>query len=326
MKDKFEREINYLRLSITDRCNLRCIYCIGEKHIEFLPKNELLTLDEIIKIVKSFANLGIKKVRITGGEPLIRPDFPDILKNIKKIPGIEDVSITTNGINLAEHLEFLEEMKVKSINISLDTLKPDLYSQLTGGGDIFRVFNSLFKVIENKISNVKINVVVIKGKNEDEILDFVELAKNYPIDIRFIELMPLGLGKQFEEFSNEEIKKIIAKKYRLESVKEINGFGPAIYYKVKSFKGKIGFINPLSHNFCNSCNRIRITSDGFLKLCLHSDKGISLKEILRNNKNINLEDIIIKQIYKKPEKHLFNKYNEKDSFSVETRLMNKIGG
>lgn len=326
MKDKFEREINYLRLSITDRCNLRCVYCIGEKHIEFLPKNELLTLDEIIKIVKSFANLGVKKVRITGGEPLIRPDFQEILKNIKKIPGIEDVSITTNGINLAEHLEFLEKMKVKSINISLDTLKPDLYSQLTGGGDIFKVFNSLFKVIENKISNVKINVVVIKGKNEDEILDFVELAKNYPIDLRFIELMPLGLGKKFEEVSNEEVKKTISKKYRLESVKESDGFGPAVYYKVEGFKGKVGFINPLSHNFCSSCNRVRVTSDGFFKLCLHSNQGISLKELLRSDKEINLENVILKEITKKPGKHLFNKHHEKDIFSVETRLMNKIGG
>lgn len=324
MKDKTGRKIDYLRLSITDRCNLRCTYCMGNKNIQFLPKEEILTPDEIKKIVEVFTQLGINKIRITGGEPLVRRNFQEIIRKIRSAEKIKEISITTNGIDLEKHLEFLKEMNITSINISIDSLNPVLYSEMTGGGDLNKVLNSIKKAMALNFTRIKINTVVIKGKNDNEIMDLVELAEKYPLDIRFIELMPIGVGKEYERISNDEIIKLISQRRTLVKSNEKIGSGPAVYYKTEKSKGNIGFINPISHNFCESCNRIRITPEGFLKLCLHSKEGIDLKKLVRSNyKTKNLRETIKEAIGEKPLKH---RMDESNNQNFDDRLMNKIGG
>lgn len=325
MKDKLNRNIDYLRLSITDRCNLRCKYCMGNKDIVFLPKDELLSSNEIERLVKIFSELGIKKLRITGGEPLVRRNFREIVENINNISGIEEINITTNGIRLEEELEFLSNKKIQSLNISLDTLKADLYRDITGGGDINKVLNSIHKAIALKFKRIKLNVVLVKGKNDSEILDFVNLTEKYPIDVRFIELMPIGLGKEFSPISNDEVLSIISKEKKLAPFSEKIGSGPAKYYKTEKGIGCIGFITPISHNFCEQCNRIRITPEGFLKLCLHWSNGLNLKEFLRNgSSDEEIKEKILQAINDKPDKHNMKKKEEDKNF--DKRYMNRIGG
>ena len=325
MKDKLNRNIDYLRLSITDRCNLRCKYCMGNKDIVFLPKDELLSSNEIERLVKIFSELGIKKLRITGGEPLVRRNFREIVENINNISGIEEINITTNGIRLEEELEFLSNKKIQSLNISLDTLKADLYRDITGGGDINKVLNSIHKAIALKFKRIKLNVVLVKGKNDSEIMDFVNLTEKYPIDVRFIELMPIGLGKEFSPISNDEVLSIISKEKKLAPFSEKIGSGPAKYYKTEKGIGCIGFITPISHNFCEQCNRIRITPEGFLKLCLHWSNGLNLKEFLRNgSSDEEIKEKILQAINDKPDKHNMKKKEEDKNF--DKRYMNRIGG
>lgn len=324
MRDKLNRNIDYLRLSITDRCNLRCQYCMGNKNIVFLPKDELLSAKEIERLVKIFSELGIKKIRITGGEPLVRRNFREIVENIDKIDGIEEINITTNGIKLEEELDFLNTKKINSLNISLDTLKNDLYKEITGGGDLEKVLNSIHKAISLNFKRIKLNVVLIKGRNENEIMDFVNLTEKYPIDVRFIELMPIGLGKEFSPISNDEVLSIISKEKKLAPFSEKIGSGPAKYYKTEKGIGCIGFITPISHNFCEQCNRIRITPEGFLKLCLHWNKGLNLKELLRSEISAQeIKEKILQAIDNKPDKHNMEKKEDKN---FDKRFMNRIGG
>ncbi|MBM6691268.1 GTP 3',8-cyclase MoaA [Fusobacterium mortiferum] len=325
MKDKLNRNIDYLRLSITDRCNLRCKYCMGNKDIVFLPKDELLSSNEIERLVKIFSELGIKKLRITGGEPLVRRNFREIVENINNISGIEEINITTNGIRLEEELEFLSNKKIQSLNISLDTLKADLYRDITGGGDINKVLNSIHKAIALKFKRIKLNVVLVKGKNDSEIMDFVNLTEKYPIDVRFIELMPIGLGKEFLPISNDEVLSLISKERSLTPFNKRIGSGPAKYYKTEKGIGCIGFITPISHNFCEQCNRIRVTPEGFLKLCLHWSSGLNLKELLRNgSSNEEIKKKILQALENKPDKHNMEKKEEDKNF--DKRYMNRIGG
>ncbi len=324
MRDKLNRNIDYLRLSITDRCNLRCKYCMGDKDIVFLPKDELLSVEEIGRVTNIFSDLGIKKIRITGGEPLVRRNFRDIVETINNIEDIEEINITTNGIRLSEELEFLKDKKIHSLNISLDTLKKDLFKEITGGGDLDKVLFSLHRAIELKFKRIKLNVVLVRGKNDSEIMDFVNLTEKYPIDIRFIELMPIGLGKEYVPISNDEVKDIILKEKKLTPFDEKIGSGPAIYYKTEKGIGCVGFITPISHNFCEKCNRVRVTPEGFLKLCLHWNDGLNLKGLLRAG----VSDELIKEKIKlaidsKPDRH---KMEKKDDENFDKRYMNEIGG
>lgn len=324
MKDKLGRDIDYLRLSITDRCNLRCQYCMGDKDIVFLPKEELLTVEEITKVVEVFSELGIKKIRITGGEPLVRKNFREIIERINNLDVIEEINITTNGIRLEEELEFLSTKKIHSLNISLDTLKEELYREITGGGDLNKVLSALHKALQLKFKRIKLNVVLVRGKNDSEIMDFVKLTELYPVDVRFIELMPIGMGKEYVPISNDEVKELIFLERKLIPFDEKIGSGPAKYYKTENGKGCVGFITPISHNFCEKCNRVRITPEGFLKLCLHWNKGINLKEVIRSgaDKEV-LKSYIESAIYNKPDKHnMIKKYDE----NFDKRFMNEIGG
>lgn len=324
MKDRLNRKIDYLRLSITDRCNLRCKYCMGDKDIVFLPREEILSVDEIGRVTKIFSELGIRKIRLTGGEPLVRRNFRDIVTVIDSIEGIEEINITTNGITLYDELEFLKNKKINSINISLDTLNEKLFSEITGGGDLKKVLDSLHRAIELNFKRIKLNVVLIRGKNDNEIMDFVNLTEKYPIDVRFIELMPIGMGKEYIPISNDEVKELISNKKKLTPFTEKIGSGPATYYRTESGVGCIGFITPLSHNFCEQCNRIRVTPEGFLKLCLHWKDGLNLKEMLRSG----VDDETIKNniqlaIDNKPDKHNMEKKEDKN---FDKRYMNGIGG
>lgn len=324
MRDKLNRNIDYLRLSITDRCNLRCKYCMGDKDIYFLPKEELLSVEEIGRVTKIFSELGIKKIRITGGEPLVRRNFREIVNVINTIEGIEEINITTNGIRLYEELEFLKDKKLHSLNISLDTLKEDLYREITGGGDLKKVLSAVHKAIELNFKRIKLNVVLVRGKNDSEIMDFVKLTESYPIDVRFIELMPIGMGKEYIPISNDEVKEIISKERKLTPFNERIGSGPATYYKTEKGIGCVGFITPISHNFCEQCNRVRVTPEGFLKLCLHWSDGLNLKEMLRNNfSNEIIKEKIQEAINSKPDRHKMEK-TEDENF--DKRYMNEIGG
>ena len=323
MKDKYNREIDYLRISLTDKCNLRCIYCMDDKDNTFFSEEDKLTKDEICKVVNICSKLGIKKVRLTGGEPLVRKDIIDLLQGINNIDGIEEIYMTTNGILLEDKVEILKKSGLKGVNISLDSLKSDMFNKLTRVGDLKKVLNSIDKCLENKIK-VKINTVMIKGMNEDEILDFVNLTLEKDIDVRFIELMPIGVGSKFKGVSNDEIRKLVNEKFKdIEEIKRNNNEGPATYIKLKNAKGKVGFISAISNCFCEECNRIRLTSEGFLKQCLHYKYGIDLKNLLRGNASEEeILNVIKDNIYNKPEKHLFMQ-KSKDK---ELKFMNQIGG
>ena len=247
MKDKFGREIDYLRVSVTDSCNLRCIYCMEEKNNIFLKNDEKLTDDEIYRVIKESANLGIKKIRITGGEPLVRPGVANLINRINDIPGIEEIYLTTNGILLADMIENLAESGLKGVNISLDSLKEDRFKQLTRVGKLNKVLEAIDKSVSLGVK-VKINTVIVNDINIDEVIDFVNLTKDKPIDVRFIELMPIGIATNYKGTTSEELLEIIKTQYSdIEKVNRTKSGGPASYIKIKGAKGKVGFISAMSN-------------------------------------------------------------------------------
>ena len=323
MKDKFGREIDYLRVSVTDKCNLRCIYCMDEKDNTFLKNDEKLTDDEIYRIVKESSELGIKKVRITGGEPLVRPNLVNLIGRINSISGIEEIYLTTNGILLDDMIDELALNGLKGVNISLDSLKEERFNKLTRLGKLNKVLESIDKAIALGIK-VKLNTVIVNDINKDEIIDFVNLTKEKNIDVRFIELMPIGVAINYKGATNEEVLKIISENYSdYEEVARSKSGGPASYIKLKDAKGKIGFISAISNCFCEECNRIRLTPEGFLKQCLHFDYGVDLKSKLRAGiSDEELRKLIYDNIYEKPEKHLFLEKSD----HKEIKFMNQIGG
>ncbi|MGL4977040.1 MAG: GTP 3',8-cyclase MoaA [Cetobacterium sp.] len=329
MFDKSKRQINYLRFSITDSCNLKCQYCLPEKSARFCKETTLLSSDKIQKIIEAFSLIGIKKVRITGGEPLVRKDFSTILKSLNSIQNIDQIAITTNGFRLLENLEQFQKDGLTRINISLDSLNPEKYNKITRGGDFYSVFESIKKAGKMNFERVHLNVVIMKDVNDEEILDFVELTRDLNIGIRFIELMPIGEGKNFTSVKNSDILEWIKEKYTLIESKNLNTDGPANYYKVPGFAGEIGFISPLSNRFCDKCNRVRVTSNGFLKLCLHYNQGIDLVQYLDDNISVKeLSEIIEEAIYNdKPKEHKMDCIkNMSDIENIETKGMNEIGG
>ncbi|WP_286910796.1 GTP 3',8-cyclase MoaA [Clostridium sp. UBA1652] len=322
MIDKQGRNIEYLRISLTDVCNLRCVYCMPKDNITFMDKEKILKDDEVIKLVKLMAKCGIKKVRLTGGEPLTRKNILKIIEDIHRIPGIEEIYITTNALLLEGKEREFKEAGLKGVNISLDTLKEENYRDITRGGDL----KVVLRVIDNLLDlgiKVKVNSVIIGGVNEDEILNLAALTINKKMDVRFIELMPIGAAKDLTPITNNKVKELIKQGHVLEDEKVIGISGPAKYVQLKNALGKVGFISAISDNFCESCNRIRVTSEGFLKQCLHWNYGIDLKTLIRNGMNDEqLLEIIRDKIYNKPIKHSFGK-EEKDK---DNRFMNEIGG
>lgn len=323
MKDKFGREIDYLRISVTDRCNLRCRYCTPQCNVKNVPYNELLSYDEIIILTEIFAGLGIKNVKITGGEPLLRNDLPDLIKKLKTVRGIEQVTLTTNGTLLSENLDLLLESKLDAVTISLDTLNPEKYKTITGRDELNNVIRAINRAIDSNMKT-KINVVTLRDFNYDEIYDLAKMASMKPLDIRFIEMMPIGLGKNFEGYSRDDIMRILKKSLgEPEEIDEKIGNGPATYYKFPKLTGKIGFISAISHEFCDECNRVRLTCVGKLKTCLQFDGEIDLKKMLRNNVPYEeIEKEIKACILRKREKHSFTKIDSQ----CDRLLMSQIGG
>lgn len=323
MKDRFNREIDYLRLSVTDQCNLRCVYCMEDEPQEFLPKCSKLTDDEIVRMVKACAKLGIKKIRLTGGEPLVRRGIVELIGKINNIEGIEEIYLTTNGTVLSNQVKTLANHGLKGVNISLDSLKEERFQQITRRGNLSNVLTFIDECLNSGLK-VKLNTVLVDDVNKDEILDFVKLTVQKPIDVRFIELMPIGIGKAHKGVTNEEVRRIIKSEFsNVLEVGKLDKGGPATYVRVDNGLGKVGFISAMSNCFCQNCNRIRVTADGFLKQCLHFKYGINLKELMRDGISDEvLEQVIHDHIYQKPEKHLFNQKTQDE----ELKFMNQIGG
>lgn len=324
MIDSHGRKIDYMRISITDRCNLRCQYCTPED-ISSLGHCEILRFEEILEICQQAVKLGITKFKVTGGEPLVRKGCISFLRNLKALPGVEQVTITTNGVTLRDCIDELEEIGIDGINISLDTLNPKTYEEMTRRNEFSRVWDSILAAQASKIKT-KINCVLLKGINDHEFFDLVNLAKEYDLDVRFIEIMPIGYGKGFEGFNKDNLLSLLAQKYPdYEIVEKSRGNGPASYVSIPGFKGCIGFIDAIHGKFCDKCNRIRLTSDGILKLCLYYENGINLKKLLRENASSEeLFTAMERTILKKPAEHQFHQIAKEGS--EELKKMSQIGG
>jgi cyclic pyranopterin phosphate synthase len=318
MIDSFGRNIDYMRVSLTDKCNLNCIYCRSDCDKSYL---DTMSADEIIRIINIVTDIGIKKIKLTGGEPLLRKDFEYILENISKIPEIEDITLTTNGIYLKKYAHILKKYNVKSINVSLDTLDKNAYKKITGYDYVESVKSSINYAIKLGF-NVKINSVVIKDFNEN-IFELAEIAKHNKISVRFIELMPMGEGRKYKYIQGSEVIKRLEEKYGKFEKTGYRSNGPCVYYKNNSFKGTVGLITAVSDCFCSQCNRIRMTSDGFIKLCLYYNKGINIKEMIDSGATDNeIKNAIKHIISQKPESHHFGIIDE----NSENKNMVQIGG
>ena len=328
MKDQFQRQINYMRLSVTDRCNLRCRYCMPNGMENVLPMEKLLSFSELLFLAKEASKLGISRFKVTGGEPLVRDGVLDFIKELKKLDKVEQVTLTTNGILLKEALPELLSAEIDGINVSLDSLKEERFAEITGLPVLPKVLEGIRRACDAGL-HVKLNTVMQKGKNEDELFSLLALAKERPLDIRFIEMMPIGYGRNFEPYYNEKILEKIREIYPgiTEDI-SVHGNGPAKYYRIPGFLGSVGFISALHGKFCGSCNRIRLTSEGELKPCLCYGNGYALRGILRNTafseeeKRAEVEKTLRNCILGKPESHAFEKLSE----VTEHRAMGKIGG
>ena len=325
MLDQYHRSIDYARISVTDRCNLRCIYCMPKEGVTSTPHQEILTYDEICQICEMFAELGISKIKITGGEPLVRKNLSRLVSDLKKIKGIEKITLTTNGLLLGEQMDSLVQAGIDGINISLDALDDEIYKDITGCKAVTKVRESLAAAMAFKNIKLKVNCVPIKGINDEEIVRLASLAKENAIWVRFIEMMPIGLGQQFEAYSEAELVTILEEKLgELIPHTDKQGNGPARYYRISGFVGEIGFISALSHRFCSDCNRIRLTSTGFLKTCLQYEQGAELKPLLRKGTDKELlKEVICKTIYDKPLQHHFER---RENCSLRSEKMFEIGG
>lgn len=324
--DLFGRKINYLRLSITDRCDFRCVYCMSE-HMEFLPRDEVLSLEESARLVKIFASLGVTKVRVTGGEPLVRKNIRWLFEKISMIPSLEEIVLTTNGSQLNEHAEMLKKTHVKRINISLDSLDHTLFKKITRVGDLDKVLKGIDKALQQGFSNLKINTVLMKGINDHEAVNLVNFAINKKMDISFIEEMPLGDIQHTRKdtyISNDEVLKKLQHHFNLIPTTLSSG-GPAKYWQVANQATKVGFISPHSHNFCDTCNRVRVSSKGELFLCLGHEEKIELMPLLRQypNEDWPIQKAIIESMMVKPEAHDFNLEITKPAV---VRFMSHTGG
>lgn len=326
MIDSCNRKIDYIRISLTDRCNLRCVYCMPEEGVEFLPHDRILTYEETLRLCRCFASLGIHKVKLTGGEPLVRKNVAYLLRELKKIEGIDNVTITTNGVLLKSQIGDLAQAGVDAVNISLDTMDREQFCRLTRLDKIDDVLEGIKSALAYPRIAVKINCVPIYGDHlEQTVIQMAGLSRSRKLHVRFIELMPIGIGKNMHGYEEERLKEILEQTYGpLTPYREPLGNGPCVYYSLEGFTGKIGFISAVSHRFCDQCNRIRLTSEGFLKNCLHNTGGTDLKALM----NLGLDDeeltrVICDTIYHKPKGHGFG---EKEQDGSEGKRMSEIGG
>lgn len=326
MQDVQGRIIDYLRISITDRCNLRCVYCMPEKGITCNSHDEILTYEELERLCKIFAKLGITKIKLSGGEPLVRKDCSILVDRLKQIKGIKSISITTNGVLLKKYIEDLVKAGLNSVNISLNTMNALTSRILTRRNLLEETMKGIEEALKYPSLIVKINCVPIKGMNDSDLIKIAELARNQVIHVRFIEMMPIGLGRNFEFMGEDEVIHLLEESLgKLTPTNEALGNGPAHYYSVPGYQGKIGFISARTHKFCNQCNRIRLTSEGFLKTCLQYDTGCNLREMIRSSRaDEEIEDAIRNAMNGKPQEHHFENTNCEASF--DQRKMFRIGG
>ncbi|AXQ14187.1 cyclic pyranopterin phosphate synthase MoaA [Shewanella algae] len=325
LSDGFGRKIEYLRLSITDRCDFRCIYCMSEDPC-FLEREQVLSLEELAFIGRAFTELGVSKIRLTGGEPLVRSDCDRLVAQLAALPGLKDLSMTSNGSRLAKLAPALKAAGLNRLNISLDTLKSELFTTLTRNGKLERVLKGIDAAKAAGFDRIKINAVILKGRNENEIIDLLEYCRQKQLDIAFIEEMPLGVMEERSlprHMSSSDVREIINQRWPLSLSSKRTG-GPARYYSMADSPIHIGFISPHSHNFCHECNRVRVTAEGRLLLCLGNEHSLDLKQIIRSHPgDIDvLKQVIFEAIQRKPKEHHFDDPNQVQIL----RFMNSTGG
>jgi cyclic pyranopterin phosphate synthase len=327
--DNYSRAINYLRISVTDRCNLRCTYCMPPEGIPWQPHESILSFEEIEAVTRAAAELGISKVRLTGGEPLVRLGIASLVRVLARIPGVDDLAMTTNGILLPRHAEELAEAGLRRVNISLDTLRPERFERITRLGHIEDVFAGIEAAQQAHLDPVKINMVVVRGVNDDEVLDLARKTRDDGWNVRFIEWMPVGDKGQADSgwaqgvVTGEEILSHIETVLGpLQPAKAQVGVGPARYYRLKAATGTLGFITAVSDHFCYGCNRLRLTADGQLRPCLLSDREIDLRTPLRHGADVaQIKALLLQGIESKPERHHLD-----ETMQPERRAMSQIGG
>jgi len=324
--DAFNRPISYLRVSVTDRCNLRCVYCMPPEGVPWRSHEEVLRYEEIETVVRAAAELGISKVRLTGGEPLVRKGLVDLVAMLARIPGIDDLTMTSNGTLLASYAEELKAAGLKRVNISLDTLKPERFRRITRLGELSDTLEGIAAAKEAGLVPVKINVVVIRGLNDDEVVDFARLTSAPDWHVRFIEVMPLGDNANWAENGYVPMDRVRERIERelgeLKPARLGAGGGPARYYRLPGAQGTIGFITPISEHFCYQCNRLRLTADGKLRPCLLSDYEIDLRTPLRQGATIEeVKRLIVQAVRAKPERHHLS-----EGVLPHERTMSEIGG
>ena len=335
MKDAHGRTIDYMRISLTDRCNLRCIYCMPAEGVCQVPHDQIMRLDEIRRLVEVAADMGVRRIRLTGGEPLVRKGVVSLVRDIAAIPGIEDISMTTNGILLSRYAAELKEAGLRRLNISLDTLDSKQYRAITRGGDITSVLAGIDSALEVGFDPVKINAVAVRSLNQD-FFEFARLSVDRPLHMRFIEYMPVGDSSGVEGcgwgpqdvISCDEIMEQINERAAQEGLGGLvpaghkpDGGGPARYYQFPDAQGTVGFISPLSRHFCSECNRLRLTSEGMIRPCLFSDEEFSVREALREGTDEDIRELLRKALRLKPDEH-----DQGDHANATTTNMNTIGG
>ena len=329
MIDGYGRTIDYVRISVTDRCNLRCVYCMPEEGVGSISHEEILRFGEIERVCQILAENGIQKIKLTGGEPLVRRRLPELAAALKRIPGIKSLTITTNGVLLEEMYDALADAGVDSVTISLDTLDEACSRRITRRDELGRTLEGISEAMKYPEISLKINCVPL-GIPEQDLCRVALLARDHRVHVRFIEMMPIGMGKEFHGVSEEELLRILGEKLPRFSpyVGEPLGNGPCHYYDVDGFSGKIGFISAVSHKFCGECNRIRLTSQGFLKTCLQYAAGRDLREVIRSGGSDEvLKAVILEALAEKPDGHVFGVGLEKQKDDKTEKLcMAQIGG
>jgi cyclic pyranopterin phosphate synthase len=325
LTDSFGREVNYLRLSVTDRCNLRCTYCMAE-NMTFLPKQQILSLEELRDMARAFVELGVRKIRLTGGEPLIRRDILKLVGSLASLPGLDELTMTSNGVMLPKMAQPLKDAGLARINISIDSLKPERFKALTRVGELDEVLAGIRAAGAAGFQRIKLNAVILAGFNDDEVLNLARFAVDNQMDISFIEEMPLGEISSHKrtntKISSEQIRQQLETEFKLSDTADTTG-GPSRYARVANSDSRIGFISPMSNNFCSSCNRVRLTAEGRLLLCLGNEHSLDLREILRSypGDSERLKNNIVRAMENKPERHYF------DAEQTDiVRFMNMTGG
>ncbi len=307
--DRFNRRITYLRLSVTDRCDFRCVYCMEEK-VEFLPRSQILTLEEMLAVARAFVELGVTKIRVTGGEPLVRKNVLWLIREIGRLDGLNELVLTTNGSRLEQMAQDLRAGGVRRLNVSLDSLDPERFRRLTRVGDLDKVLRGIAAARQAGFDRIKLNAVILKHRNHDEISALTQFAVDRGMDISFIEEMPLGVIGEHDRaevyYSSDQIKADLERRYTLAPTTETTG-GPSRYYRVQNTDTRVGFISPHSHNFCSNCNRVRLTAEGRLLLCLGQEDSVDLRAVLRASPDNSqaLKTAIVSSMAVKPQGHDF---------------------